>query len=55
MLQKYTVCNFKYSSQFKLYDPSIPMYLQDRPHHFVNHCMQRMLTAKSDFKSEDIV
>ena len=55
MLQKYTVSNFKYSSEFKLYDSSIPMYLQDRPHHVVKHCMQRMHAAKSDFKSEDIV
>ena len=31
------------------------MYLQDRPHHVVKHCMQRMHAAKSDFISQDIV
>lgn len=31
------------------------MYLQDRPHYFVKHCMQRMHAAKSEFKSGDVV
>ena len=52
MLQKYTVSNFKFSSEFKLYDCSVPTYLQDCSHCFVKHCMQRMHAAKSDFKSD---
>ena len=55
MLQKHTVSNFKFFSEFKLYDCSVPTYLQDRPHYFVKHCMQCMHAAKSDFKSEDAV
>ena len=55
MLQKYTVSNFKFSSEFKLYDCSVPMYLQYRPHYFIKHCIQRMHAARSDFKSEDVV
>ena len=55
LLQKYTVANTKFSSEFKLYDPSVPAYLHDRPHNFVKHCMLRIHSAKSDYQSGDIV
>ena len=55
LLQKYTVANTKFSSEFKLYDPSVPAYLHNQSHYFVKHCMLRIHSAKSDYQSGDIV
>lgn len=46
-LQRYVYHNLKFSSEFKLYDPSIPSCLQNRPHWFIKHCMQRLHAAQS--------
>ena len=54
LFQKYTIANTKFSSEFKLYNPSVPAYLHNRPHYFVKHCMLRIHSAKSDFQSGDI-
>ena len=54
MLQKYLVANAKISSDFKLYDPSIPQYLHNRPHFFVKHCMQRLSAANLNFSPGDV-
>lgn len=54
-IQKYTVANLKYSSDFKLYDPMIPSYLHNRPHYFVKHCMHRLHAAILSFSSSDVI
>jgi len=53
-INRYTINNVKFSSEFKLYDQSIPLYLHNRPQWFVKHCMQRLHSAANGFKKEDI-
>ena len=53
--QKYITANAMFSSDFKLYDPSIPKFLHDRPHYFVKHCMQRYHAAKLSYTSIDVI
>ena len=52
-IHRYTIDNVKFSSDFKLYDESIPPYLHNRPQWFVKHCMRR-LHAATEFIGEDI-
>ena len=55
ILQKYLVANVKCSSEFKLYESTIPSYLHNRPTAFIKHCMQRIYAAKLDFNLEHII
>ena len=50
----YTIGNVKISSDFKLYDKSIPTYLHNQPQWFVKHCMQWLHTAKIGFSGDDV-
>lgn len=53
-INRYTIGNVKISSDFKLYDKSIPTYLHNRPQWFVKHCMQRLHAAKIGFSGDDV-
>jgi len=53
-IHRYTIGNVKISSDFKLYDESIPPYLHNLPYWFVKHCMQRLHAAKMRFTDDDI-
>uniref|UniRef100_A0A7M5VBX8 Uncharacterized protein n=1 Tax=Clytia hemisphaerica TaxID=252671 RepID=A0A7M5VBX8_9CNID len=43
---KYTEENYKMDSRYRKYNSSIPLYLLNRPHHFVKHCMEKIALAK---------
>ena len=53
-INRYTIGNVKISSDFKLYDKSIPTYLHNRPQWFVKHCMQWLHAAKIGFSGDDV-
>ena len=53
-INRYTIGNVKISSDFKLYDESIPTYLHNRPQWFIKHCMQRLHAAKIGFCVGDV-
>ncbi|XP_068692776.1 uncharacterized protein [Montipora foliosa] len=44
---KYVELNTKLQASFRRYNPSIPPYLRERPHHIIKHCMERHALAES--------
>ncbi|XP_065061283.1 uncharacterized protein LOC135688380 [Rhopilema esculentum] len=49
--EKYREMNLKFHSNYRRYANDIPLYLQNRPHSMVRHCMERNSAAESISKS----
>ena len=52
--KKYIQSNLKLSSSYRKYNDNIPEWLQERPHNFIKHVLQRLHTAQSEYTKEDV-
>ncbi|XP_015778406.1 PREDICTED: uncharacterized protein LOC107356297 [Acropora digitifera] len=46
-LPQYKVGNTKLQASFRRYNPNIPPYLKERPHHIIKHCLEKHALAES--------
>ena len=44
---RYVELNTKLQAAYRSYNPGIPSYLIERPHHIINHCLDRLYRAES--------
>ena len=44
---RYVELNTKLQAAYQSYNPGIPSYLIERPHHIINHCLDRLYRAES--------